>query len=168
MPFFALLICLGCIAAALLQLNHYLPLLPERMVIRFDLDGKPNGWMSKDGFAIYYLCLLGFVMGVFVLVGMLMEKLPPRLFNIPHRDYWMAPERRAESLRYLKEFHLWTGAFAGIFIAAMMEMIFKINLSDNPMLDNRVFYTGIGAFSFSILAGMLLAYWRFRKPDEKA
>lgn len=168
MPFFAFLICIGCLVAAILQLDHYLPLLPERMAIRFDLDGKPNGWMGKDGFAIYYFCLLSFVMGVFILVGLLVAKLPPRLFNIPHRDYWMAPERRAESLRYLKEFHLWAGAFGGIFIVAMMEMIFKINLSPSPMLDNRVFYTALGFFSFSVLAGVLLAYWRFRKPDKAA
>lgn len=168
MPVFALLICLGCFAAALLQLNHYLPLLPERMAIRFDLDGTPNGWMSKDGFAVYYLCLLVFMVGVFVAVGTLATKLPARFLNIPHRDYWLAPERRAESLRYLKDFHVWTGAFIGLFIVGMMEMIFTINLNDIPRLDNQLFYTAMGTFSFSVLVAVLLVYWRFKKPAEKA
>lgn len=164
MPVFAILICLGCFAAAFLQLQFYLPQLPEQMAIRFDLDGQPNGWMGKEGFAVYYFCLLGAVVGAFMLVGLLAHKLPARLFSIPQREYWLAPERRAESLRYLKEFHLWTGAFAGLFIVSMMEMVFKINLSEKPLLDNRLFYSMTGAFVFSVLVAVLIVCWRFKRP----
>ncbi|MFN7114188.1 MAG: hypothetical protein ACK4PK_07480 [Alphaproteobacteria bacterium] len=168
MPIFAILICLGCFAAALLQMDHYLPQLSGRMAVRFDLDGRPIGWMSKDGFTVYYLCLLAFVVGSFVAVGLLAGRIPPRLLGIPHRDYWLAPERRAESLRYLKEFHLWTGAFAGLFIVGMMEMVFKINLDDIPRLDNRLFYSATGAFCFTVLVAVLIICWRFKKPAEKS
>ena len=165
---FALLICLGCFAAATLQLLHYLPLLPEKMIIRFDMDGQPNGWMDKDAFAPYYVLLLSGVTGIFVLFGLLTPTLPARMMRIPSAAYWLAPERRAETLKYMREFYLWSGAFAGLFIVAMMEMVFKINLSAAPQLDNYLFYTALGIFSAACLLATALVFWRFRKPADTA
>jgi len=168
MRLFAVLICLGCFIAAFLQLDHFLPLLPAKIAIRFDFDGTPNGWMGKDAFALYYFFLLGVMLGVFGIFAAAVHKLPARFINIPHRDYWLAEPQRKATIGYLRELYLWTAAFSGIFIVGMMDMVLRINLTAAPKLDSRVLYTACGAFAFCILCGIALVYWRFRKPDEKA
>lgn len=168
MRLFAVLICLGCFVAAFLQLDHFLPLLPQKIAIRFDMDGAPNGWMGKDAFALYYFFLLGVMLGVFGIFAAAVHKLPARFINIPHRHYWLAEPQRKATLDYLRELYLWTAAFAGIFIVGMMDMVLRINQMPAPRLDNRFLYTACGAFAFCIFCGIALVYWRFRKPPEKA
>ncbi len=42
---------------------------------------------------------------------------PDNLINLPHRDYWLAPERRAETLAYFFRHSLWLACMLiGLFI----------------------------------------------------
>lgn len=154
-------------AAALFQIYHYQPLLPERLATRFDFDGAPNGWMGKEGFAIYYMGLLAFIMGICAASGALMKRMSPRFINIPHRSYWLAPERRAESLRFLTALSLWTGVLTSAMIVGLMEMIFRTNLTAAPTLDGRIFYPALGLLAVFVVMTIVWTYRRFPNPNEK-
>jgi uncharacterized membrane protein len=90
-----LLVC-GAIGAA-----HYYPLLPERMASHFASDGTPNGWQPKEVF----LLLMGMVAGVTATIGFLAPGLiarrPASQINLPNKEYWLAPERRAATMEFI-------------------------------------------------------------------
>jgi uncharacterized membrane protein len=90
-----LLIC-GVIGAA-----HYYPLLPERMASHFASDGTPNGWQPKEVF----LLIMGMVAGVTATIGFLAPGLiarrPASQINLPNKEYWLAPERRAVTMQFI-------------------------------------------------------------------
>lgn len=93
---YVLLLVCGAIGAA-----HYYPLLPERMASHFASDGTPNGWQPKE----IFLLLMGMVAGVTAIIGFLAPALiagrPASQINLPNKEYWLAPERRAATMQFV-------------------------------------------------------------------
>lgn len=166
MRIFAILICLACLAIAAMQMVYYLPLLPEKIVTAFDLNGQPAGWMGKEALAVFYPAVLAVVMGSCVIAGLIMHKLPVRFINIPNRDHYLSPPERKATLDYLRELYLWTAAFAGVFITLLMDKILRLNLTAQPQLDSCLLYTTGGTLVFSVICGLALVCWRFKKPKD--
>lgn len=73
----------------------YWPQLPDRVATHFGIDGQPNDWMSRTSST---LMLCGIQLGLpLFLAGVmsLANRLPDSMINIPHREYWLHPDRRA-------------------------------------------------------------------------
>src|SRR5687768_10431534 len=83
--------------------------LPARVATHFDFQGHPNGWMSRSGH-LTFMWILGTILPLLpVVILYLTRSLPPGLINVPNRDYWLAPERRQETLAYLMRLGIWAG-----------------------------------------------------------
>src|SRR5207237_1170658 len=81
--------------------------LPERVATHFDASGQPNGWMSRHGHIIFIM-LLGLALPLLVAGSFFcLRFFPGRGINLPHREYWLAPERRAGTFSYLLRHGLW-------------------------------------------------------------
>ncbi|MDE2489499.1 MAG: DUF1648 domain-containing protein [Elusimicrobia bacterium] len=115
-------------AACLLQAWRSYPLLPDRVASHFGLSGAPDGWMPKRAF-------VGFEVGVVLLLGAallaasrsLSRRTNERL-NLPHKDYWLAPERREATLAYFREFFLWFGAGTYAVLFDLFRQTDRVNL----------------------------------------
>src|SRR3954468_21478203 len=83
------------------------PQLPDRVATHFGAGGEPDGWMSRSShllfMGVFGLAFPLFVVGLFFILRFL----PDSGLNIPHRDYWLAPERRSETFAYLFRHSLW-------------------------------------------------------------
>jgi serine/threonine-protein kinase len=152
---------------AAFQLQHYLPLLPDPMATRFEMNGTPNGWMSREGFALYYAIFLIFMTGAFALAGALLKKTPDRYINIPHKGYWLAPERREKSLRSLQRMTDMIGVVIGFFIVLMMQAVIVANLDKYPQLGFDRMMPVLGILIAFILCTLLYVRRRFRAPGER-
>src|SRR3972149_10891183 len=86
-------------ALALLQLAAYYPFLPEKVASHFNFAGKADGWWDKEYFAVFWAMLLAFLVGTFALTEYLVSKAPDSVINLPNKDWWLAPERRAETIK---------------------------------------------------------------------
>lgn len=126
------------------QLGFYYPQLPEQVASHFNHLGEPDGWMSKINFMIFEVVLLGFIVGLFALIAFSFEKTPVGLLNLPNKDYWLAPERRAETFRVLKD----TLAVMQIALLAMFisinQMVFRANIEQTNL--SNASWLVIGAF----------------------
>ena len=85
----------------LAQTAYFYPRLPARVASHFNFWGEANGWMPKENFLIFQIFLLIFIVGTTSLIPALFNKLPDSLINMPNKTYWLAPERREESVRKL-------------------------------------------------------------------
>ena len=90
--------------AAVVQCVHDFPLLPDRMASHFGPSGMPNGWMSKSQFLTVYAMVLLPALAVEFWLARRIAKTPGARMNLPNKDYWMAPERRASTLAYFESF----------------------------------------------------------------
>ena len=94
----ACLVLAALTATALGLYLYYLPRLPDRLATHFGNNGRPNGWMDRDTFRWFYWIMVLGVPIFFAGITALIRVLPPSLVNIPNREYWLAPERRRETL----------------------------------------------------------------------
>lgn len=101
--------------------------LPDRLATHFGASGKPDGWMSRDSHIRF---MLTFGVGFPLLVPAVVfccRFLPAALVNIPHRDYWLSPEHRQDSLNFLFAHSLWLGCAAALFVAGCHWMVVDAN-----------------------------------------
>ncbi len=93
-----LLALLTLLALVGLHIAWLAPLLPETVAAHFGPDG-PNNWTSRTALLLSYaLVNLGFV-ALLVVPILFLNKIPESLINLPHKDYWLAPQRRGDTQR---------------------------------------------------------------------
>lgn len=92
--------------------------LPPVVASHFGLNGAPNGFMPR---APYVGLMLLVVVGAPLAVAFAPARAlraPHARINLPNRDYWLAPERRARTIATLQEF------MAGFAIMLLLELTY--------------------------------------------
>lgn len=149
------LITLLALGAA--QLIHFIPQMPERIATHFGRGGYPNGWMTHTGFIAFEVAMLAFLTATMVGSALVMRILPARLINVPHRDYWFAPERRREASSRLLNHMLWLVNGIWAFFIAINHLLFVANQAEGgPRLPEKPFIWLL------VLAVLALAAWMWR------
>ena len=152
-------------ALAAVQIAYYYPLLPERLAVHFGGSGAPNGWSGKVAFAATFGAteLVMVLFGLGLAAGL--DKIPLGLINAPNKDYWFSPERRRESMEFMKAHVVWMEAAALGFLIAIAQLIFTTNLGDDPPRLSNGFWFVIVAFVAVVLSLSLKIILRFRAPN---
>ena len=86
-----------------------------------------------------------------IIIGMMggAGKIPVSFVNLPHRDYWLAPERRRVALAILLRYSLWLASMTVLFITGIHRLIVQANQPGQaPHLS------GLG---IALVAGIFLA-----------
>lgn len=122
-----LFLCCLHVMVSLLQQVFYWRHLPERVATHFGPGGEPNDWMDRTsavlvlgGFQLFFPLLL-------VGVVRLLRWIPNGLINIPHREYWLAPERRESSLEWLEFPMAGIAGLVAVLMAVLSHLTFRAN-----------------------------------------
>ena len=129
-----------------------IPQLPERVATHFAGNGRPDGWTSQQA---YLRGVIGFGLGLplfFVTLFFLLRFVPVSALNMPNRDYWFAPERRAQSFAWLLRHSLWFASLSVLFLLAIHLSVLDAHRSFPPRLSNAWMLAITGSY----LAGMTL------------
>jgi hypothetical protein len=131
------------------QIAYFYPQMPAQIASHFNFRGEADGWMLKENFLVFQVILLVFILGTSSLISTFFNKLPDFLINIPNKSYWLAPERRGESLSKLAaETDNLRIALLQLFIG-INYFVFQANLSSGN-LSNGVWLI-LGVFlSYSV------------------
>lgn len=160
----ALLLCLAAVAALVVGT---LPQLPDPVATHFGADQRADGWMLRAGYRAYMLSFtLGFPALMVMLIGWLPRALP-RWTNIPHRDYWLAPTRRARTFDFLLSHACRLGCLMTLMIAGMHYAIVVAHRSQPPTLPLALFLPLLGLFAVGFVVWINALYRRFRRPHER-
>ncbi|MBK7999410.1 MAG: DUF1648 domain-containing protein [Verrucomicrobia bacterium] len=127
--------------------------LPDRVASHFDASGAANGWMSRDSHVRYMVTFGSFFPLAVPVVCYCVRFLPVGLVNIPRREYWLAPERKSETINYLFRHAVWFGCLSVCFVAGSHWLVVDANLHSPPQLSTRLLVAVAGGF----IAG--LAWW---------
>jgi uncharacterized membrane protein len=160
---FAFAILLGLVV---LQALIYYPQLPAQLASHFDAAGHPNGWSSK----LVYFALQAFIVlvvtGCFVALPALIEHAPPRLVNLPNKDYWLAPERRAATMASVASALTWFGCAGLGFIIVVTALVIDFNLGHERALPPIPMWTLLGGIVLSTVLLILRLLHLGRRPPS--
>ena len=124
-------VMLGLVADVLLTTQH----LPARLATHFGADGQANGWMTK---AAHVRFVFGLGLGVplfILLVIAIVSRLGGAGLNIPHRKYWLAPERRTQTLAFVQRRMVWFACLLVLDFAMIHRLILRANTHTPAALE---------------------------------
>lgn len=142
---------LALFAAAVLRVALVWDQLPPFIASHFGASGQPDAWMGRTGFFAFYFALVGSVAALLLGVAWLVRVLPSRLVNLPHRDYWLAPERREGTLeRIARSFRVY--AFSTVlFSLAVLELVLRANLDRGGLANGPFLVMLVGYLAFTLV-----------------
>ena len=138
--------------------------LPERVASHFGSAGAADSFMSRGGYVTF---MLAFVVGLpLVTTGImtLVFRSATTSLNIPNRDHWLAPERRASTLAFLTRHSMRFGACLAVFLSYVHWLVVQANLRQPAALSNSAIYTGLALFALTIVLWTVWLLLAFRTP----
>ena len=139
------------------QYFYYAPRLPEIVASHFGRAGSVNGWEAKTLFFSLELGSIVLATIISFVVPRMIEALPGSMINLPHKEFWLSPGRRDETLSYLRVWTLWFGCALLAFLLFVMELVFRANLQRPPRLNMAAFIPALFGFvAFDTIAILLL------------
>lgn len=148
--------------AALVQTAWHHATLPEQVATHFDVRGQPDDWMSRDAHAAFQAGLVIFIAAVFAGMARFIDRLPARFINLPHREYWFAPARRAASLQAIAALLQLIGCATIGFFMFIFHHVHRANLSGGR-LELELMPLIIGQFLL-VIGLVVIGLFRFRRP----
>ena len=132
-------------AAGLIYFSLLYPQLPDPMASHFNASGAVTAWMPKSGFfMLIAIVTLAASVPVF-LVPRSLAKLSNDKINLPNKEHWLAPERRAETLQYLGIQMGWFGCALLALLLSGLYIAVAANFRPDHRFDSGSFYVVLGA-----------------------
>ena len=156
------LLIISLILGIVLQLYYY-AVLPDNVAINFGSEGQPNSWTSKEwnmGITLSIYLLNSFL---FLSVPSMMRKLPFKFISFPKKEYWLADERKKESLPLITSWLDFFGFITNVFILLIAHLVYEANLSESVRLNDSLFFTGIIIYCLVMLIWIVLLFKKFNK-----
>jgi uncharacterized membrane protein len=154
------------IAAAIftgVDMARMYPLLPEKVASHFDAAGAASDWSTKQQF----VGLAGVTFAVLALLlctlPVILRITPPSLINLPNKDYWLGPEQRDATFRFLTTWMLWFAALTLWLLAIVFHAVMVANLQQQPRLIG-VWWL-LGAFLTAMALMLFTMLRRFRRTE---
>jgi uncharacterized membrane protein len=139
---------IGVLAVSAMDAAYHYPLLPARVASHFGASGQADGWMPKDAFMVMNASLLLFTAVLMGSIQTLVRYLPDDSINLPNKEYWLAPERRALTMNIVGSYFLWFAVATNTLLAAILHLVYRANLSSGNGLNSLTW----------IILGAYLAY----------
>jgi uncharacterized membrane protein len=149
---------------AAVHFSYYYPQLPGVIASHFDARGTANGWQTKSVFFGVFVgmsvlsIVIGF--GLAAIIG----AVPMQLINLPNKQYWLAPERRTDTLEYLKAYFGWFSCSLYVVMIVAFDYAVQSNLhGDSPPSVSRLWFT-LAAFMGFMLVWLIRLFRHFGQP----
>ncbi len=138
---------------AFAQCIHDFPLLPDRMASHFTASGAPNGWMTKTQFFMVFAIVFLLALFVEFWLHRKIEKTPGARINLPNKEFWLAPERRAKTFAYFESFFAWYGCAFLIVMVSAMSLAMRANFESPPQLaTSPIVFVLVGFLLYNVVA----------------
>jgi len=140
---------------------HY-PRLPEKVATHFNGAGQADGWGARQN--LLWSWLFSVVMAPALILGCTaaLHYLPARWINVPHREYWLAPERLPYTRAVVGAMLQRVGMALFVFMALLNHVIMRANLMPAPALGLQPWVL-TGALFTAMALIIIPPTWHFRR-----
>lgn len=138
--------------------------LPDVVASQFGSGGAAIRFMARD---TYVALMLGLVVGVPLLMTLLLRAMAGSdgtPLNLPHRDYWLAPERRDGTRAFIRRYGQWSAAGSALFLSYVHWLVVQANQRQPPTLATAAMVGGVGVLLALVAMGLVVFYRCFRRP----
>ena len=142
--------------------------LPAYVASHFAGDGTVNGYMPRSAYVGFMLVVSISLPLVIFASARILPYVPASLLNLPHREYWLAPERRAQTYAFLQDHTARFATILSIFLGFVHWRVVAANALRPAMLEPIAFIGGLGLFLVALVVWIALLAAHFRRDDSKS
>jgi hypothetical protein len=137
--------------------------LPAIVASRFAASGVANGFMSSGIYVSLMLALVVVLPLLLIFLPNLVFRRPGVTINVPHREYWLAPERYNSTIDYLCRHSARMGVWLMVFLSYVHWLVVRANAVNPPNLSSSWFIAGLLVFTVFTAAWGWVLFAHFRK-----
>jgi len=137
--------------------------LPPVVASHFSFSGVADGFTPRGAYTALMIALVVFIPLVPAILPGALARNGAGL-NIPNREFWLAPERRAATLAFMRGHGLWLAGALALFMGYNHGLTVRANALEPPALPSGGFYAGMAIFLGVVAAWLWVLLARFRKP----
>ena len=137
--------------------------LPPVVASHFAASGDANGCMPRRLYLGFMLALTVGLPLLLVCAHGAVRFLPPRFINLPHREYWLAPERRAATFAFLQAQSTYLAALLAVFLCFVHWLVVRANAVQPPRLSGPLFVAGLILFLLALVVWIRAFLVHFRR-----
>ena len=159
-----LLLAILAAAAAFIWLSG--DALPPVVASHFVAGGAANGFMPRSAYLGMMLAVaVGLPLAQALVFG-LIRLVPDRFINLPQRDYWLAPERRQQTLDYLGDQGNRFAMLLCGFLCFVHWLVLRANAQQPPQFPEATLFAALPLFvgALVIWIGAFVRHF-LRRPD---
>jgi uncharacterized membrane protein len=149
--------------ACLLMMAYYYPQMPRRMASHFAADGRANGWQSREAFFVLMLLVASTSAIVAFLAPRQIAARANARINLPNSEYWLAPERREQTMRFISAAMAWFGCGILFVLISGTFLALQANLALDHRFNSDAMLSVLGGFLLGLLGLLVRLVLHFRK-----
>ena len=135
--------------------------LPPVVASHFGPGGAANGFMGRGTYILLMLVAVVAVPAVIAFTGQLVRILPLQLINLPNKQYWLAPQRRAATLESLSSMSVPFAFALVVFLCFAHWLVVQANAVQPARLQEAPLLVGLGVFGLVTALWLLFLFRRF-------
>ena len=137
--------------------------LPEVVASHFDASGVPNGFMPRPAYVAVTLAIVVGVPLLLMLPLYLASSGSGSRLNLPNKGYWLGPERRAETVAYLRrQAHLFSVAVC-MFASYVHWLVVGANGRQPPQLSSSALRVAVAVLLAAMVIWLAALYRHFKR-----
>jgi len=138
--------------------------LPARVASHFGRGGLANGFMGHDAYVAFMVAMTTILPLLVVSAIGLVPRLATSRLSLRHREHWLAPVRRAETLSTLATWGCAFGVLLIVFLTCIHLLTLEANARVPARLDEGTFFTLLVGFLLLLAAWIGFMLLRFGRP----
>jgi len=136
--------------------------LPEIVASHFATSGLANGFMPRASYVRLMLVFAVVLPLAVVFLPRVTFSNPKARINLPNRDYWLAADRRAGTIEFLRQHSARLGSMLVIFLCYVHLLVTRANRVVPPNLSSPWLIGGLVVFLVSVIVWAKVFFGRFR------
>ena len=135
--------------------------LPPVVASHFGAGGNANGFMGKGTYTAFMLAVVVAVPALVGFSGQLVRVLPLQLVNLPNKQYWLAPQRRAATLESLSSMSAPFALVLAVFLCFVHWLVVQANAVQPARLPEAPLFVGLAVFGVATVLWLFTLFRRF-------
>jgi hypothetical protein len=137
--------------------------LPPLVGVHFGTASIATGFVPRSRYVLAAISASVLLPFVIVFPISLALRSPNVVINLPNRDYWLTPERRPQTVNFIRSQMMRFGTAMLLFICYVHWLVVEANAKSPPRLATGAFVAGIAVFACFVILWITLHYRRFRR-----
>jgi serine/threonine protein kinase len=140
--------------------------LPERVATHFGFEGRADGWMSRSVYQVFQIAFPLVISLIFTGTSAMVRFFPAKYVNLPRKDFWLVPERRALTASIIRSRMTWLACLMTLFFGGLHLLTLEANRVQPPQLPMGGLLMVVMFFLISLMIWVILLLMRFAETGE--